>query len=164
MYLGKNTNVTNAAKESIRRYCLANGLGRDDIADELGIVKGTLDNKLKHSDLKSCFTVEEVLKLCEITDDDSILKSMCADRGLVAYDPIETMPDGGDIFSEVLHGVLKIDIETGNLSKVVHDALEDGVINDEEADAISSSLKSLRSIERKLEIMLKNHQEEYNHG
>jgi len=160
MYLGKNTNVTNAAKESIRKYCLSNSLGRDDVADELGIVKGTLDNKLKHSDLKSCFTVEEVLKLCEITDDDSILKAMCADRGLVAYDPIETLPDGGDIFSEVLGGVLKIDIESGNLAKVVHGALRDGVINDDEAEGIINSLKALRSIERKLELMLKNHKEE----
>jgi len=159
MYLGKNTNVTNAAKESIRKYCLANNLGRDDIADELGIVKGTLDNKLKPSDLKSCFTVEEVLKLCEVTDDDSIIKAMCAERGLITYDPIETMPDGGDIFAEVLNGVLTIDIETGNLSKVVHDALEDGVIDDDEAEAISNSLKALRSIERKLEIMLKEHRE-----
>lgn len=159
MYLGKNTNVTKVAKECIRAYCLANSLGRDDVADELGIVKGTLDNKLKNSDLKSCFTVEEILKLSEITDDDNILKTMCAERGLLVYDPVETMPDGGDVFAEVLSGILNIDVETGNLSKTVRDALEDGVIDDKEASEITESLKTLRSIERKIEIMLKNREE-----
>lgn len=153
MYLGKNQHVTKAAKQSIRNYCLANGLGRDDIADELGIVKGTLDNKLK-ADPKNCFTVEEILKLCELTDDDSILKTMCAERGLVVYDPIETLPDGGDVLNEVLMGVLNIDVETGNLSTLVKAALEDGKIDKGEADTIGGVLKTLRSLERKLEVML----------
>jgi len=160
MYLGKNTTVTKAAKESIRDYCMLNSLGREDIADELGIVKGTLDNKLKPSNLESLFTVEEVLKICEVTDNDSILKAMCKERGLIVYDPIETMPDGGDIMHEVLVGVLNIDIQTGGLSKIVHDALEDGVIDSNEAQSIAEALSSLRSIERKLEVMLKTHKEE----
>ena len=159
MYLGKNQHVTKAAKESIRRHCLANDLGRDDIADELGIVKGTLDNKLK-ADPKNCFTVEEVLKLCDLTDDDSILKTMCAERGLIVFDPVETMPDGGDVLHEVMFGVLSIDVATGNLSRLVKDALEDGKIDAQEADSISEALKSLRSIERKLEVMLENIEEE----
>ncbi len=158
MYLGKNQHVTKAARETIRKYCLANGLGREDIADELGIVKGTLDNKLK-MDPKNCFTVEEVLKLCELTDDDSILKTMCAERGLVVYDPIETMPDGGDVVHEMLVGVLDIDDATGKLAKQVKDAIEDGEIDEKEADEISEALKLLRSIERKLEVMLKKDQE-----
>ena len=158
MYLGKNQHITKTAKQVIRKHCLANGLGRDDIADELGIVKGTLDNKLK-ADPKNCFTVEEVLKLCEITDDDNILKTMCAERGLIVYDPIETMADGGDVLGEVLSGILNIDVETGNLSKTVRDALEDGVIDEKEASEITDSLKTLRSIERKIEIMLKNREE-----
>ena len=153
MYLGKNQHVTKAAKQSIRNYCLANGLGRDDIADELGIVKGTLDNKLK-ADPKNCFTVEEILKLCELTDDDSILKTMCAERGLVVYDPIEILPDGGDVLNEVLMGVLNIDVETGNLATLVKAALEDGKIDKTEADTIGGVLKTLRSLERKLEVML----------
>ena len=159
MYLGKNQHVTKAARETIRKYCLANGLGREDIADELGIVKGTLDNKLK-MDPKNCFTVEEVLKLCELTDDDSILKTMCAERGLVVYDPIETMPDGGDVVHEMLVGVLDIDDATGKLAKHVKDAIEDGEIDEKEADEISEALKLLRSIERKLEVMLKKDKEE----
>jgi len=158
MYLGKNQHITKSAKESIRSYCLANGLGRDDIADELGIVKGTLDNKLK-ADPKNCFTVEEVLKLCELTDDDSILKTMCAERGLIVYNPIETMPDGGNVLHEVMMGVLNIDVATGNLSKITRNALEDGKIDAKEADDISEALKSLRSIERKLEVMLQNPEE-----
>ena len=156
MYLGKNQHITKTAKQVIRKHCLANGLGRDDIADELGIVKGTLDNKLK-ADPKNCFSVEEVLQLCEITDDDSILKTMCAERGLMVYDPIETMPDGGDILNEVLTGVLNIDYETGNLSKIVKNALEDGKINKTESESISEVLKTLRGIERKLEVMLEVH-------
>jgi len=159
MYLGKNQHITKTAREVIRKHCLTNGLGREDIADELGIVKGTLDNKLK-MDPKNCFTVEEVIALCELTDDDSILKTMCAERGLIVYDPIETMPDGGEVLHEVLIGVLNIDIETGKLSNLVKEAVEDDKINAEEADSISAALKSLRSIERKLEVMLEKSKEE----
>ena len=159
MYLGKNQHITKTAREVIRKHCLTNGLGREDIADELGIVKGTLDNKLK-MDPKNCFTVEEVIALCELTDDDSILKTMCAERGLIVYDPIETMPDGGEVLHEVLMGVFNIDIETGKLSSLVKEAVEDDKINAKEADSISAALKSLRSIERKLEVMLANVDEE----
>lgn len=159
MYLGKNQHITKTAREVIRSYCLANGLGREDIADELGIVKGTLDNKLK-MDPKNCFTVEEVLALCELTDDDGILKTMCAERGLIVFDPVETMPDGGDVLNEVLVGVLNIDIETGNLSKLIKSAVEDDNIDAKEADSISTALKSLRSIERKLEVMLSSVEEQ----
>ena len=158
MYLGKNQHVTKAARETIRKYCLANGLGREDIADELGIVKGTLDNKLK-MDPKNCFTVEEVLKLCELTDDDSILKTMCAERGLVVYDPIETMADGGDVIGELIDGVFDIDAVTGNLAKQVKEAVADGKINANEADSLGEVFKMMRSIVRKLEIMLKEVEE-----
>ncbi len=158
MYLGKNQHVTKAARETIRKYCLANGLGREDIADELGIVKGTLDNKLK-MDPKNCFTVEEVLKLCELTDDDSILKTMCAERGLVVYDPIETMPDGGDVVHEMLVGVLDIDNAVGKFAKEVKAAIEDGEIDEKEADTLGELLKVMRSVERKMEVMLKQHKE-----
>lgn len=157
-FLGKNQHVTKTARESIRKYCLANGLGREDIADELGIVKGTLDNKLK-MDPKNCFTVEEVLKLCELMDDDSILKTMCAERGLMVYDPIETMADGGDVMHEVVMGVLNIDTATGILAKLTKDALEDGKVDASEAEAIGEALKGLRSLERKLELMLENAEE-----
>ena len=158
MYLGKNQHVTKSARETIRKYCLANGLGREDIADELGIVKGTLDNKLK-MDPKNCFTVEEVLKLCEITDDDSILKTMCAERGLVVYDPIETMADGGDVVHEMLVGVLDIDNVVGKFAKEVKAAIEDGEIDEKEADTLGELLKVMRSVERKMEVMLKRHKE-----
>ena len=158
MYLGKNQHVTKAARETIRKYCLANGLGREDIADELGIVKGTLDNKLK-MDPKNCFTVEEVLKLCELTDDDTILKTMCAERGLVVYDPIETMPDGGDVIGELIGGVLDIDTVTGNLAKQVKEAVADGKIDVNEADSLGDVFKMMRSIVRKLELMLKEVEE-----
>lgn len=159
MYLGKNQHITKTAREVIRKYCLNNDIGREDIADELGIVKGTLNNKLK-ADPKNCFTVEEVLKLCELTDDDSILKTMCSERGLVVFDPIETMPDGGDLLHEVMMGVLNIDVATGNLSKITKDALENGKVDSQEAESISEALKLLRSIERKLEVTLANREDE----
>lgn len=159
MYLGKNQHITKTAREVIRKHCLTNGLGREDIADELGIVKGTLDNKLK-MDPKNCFTVEEVIALCELTDDDSILKTMCAERGLIVFDPVETMPDGGDVLHEVLVGVLNIDVATGKLSKLTREALEDGKIDTKEAESIGEALKALRSIERKLEVMLANVEEQ----
>ena len=160
MLLGKNKAVTKAMKESIRDYCLTNSLGREDMADELGIAKGTLDNKLKLSNMISFFTAEEILEVCEITDDNAALKAMCKERGLVVFDPIETMPNGGDVMSELLMGVLNIDVETGGLSRLVLEALEDGEIDSEESKNISDVLSSLRSIERKLEVMLKEHREE----
>jgi uncharacterized membrane protein YebE (DUF533 family) len=64
------------------------------------------------------------------------------------------------MLNEVLVGVLNIDTETGNLSRIVRAALEDGVIDEKEADDISDALKTLRSIERKLEVMLQEHKKE----
>ena len=160
MNLGKNSNVLKATKTLVRKYCLENGCTRHEIAEEFGILKGTLDNKLKASDAQSSLYVEEVLALSEITDDNSILKAMCAERGLVVFDPIETMPDGGDVLSGVLMGVLQIDVETGSLSKLVHEAMQDGKIDAGEAEDIATALASLRSIERKLEIMLKDNVKE----
>jgi len=158
MKLGKNTNVTKTASNVVKKYCLENGFGREEVALELGIVKGTLDNKLKLSDVKTSLTVEEILQLCEITDTNEILIAMCAERGLTVYDPIETMADGGDISHEVLVGVLNIDVATGKLADIVKDALEDDEIDTKEAIDIANELKNLRRIERKLELMLQEHE------
>lgn len=160
MNLGKNQAIIKTAKIAIRQYCLANGFTRDDIAEDLGIVRGTLDNKLKPSDTKISLTGEEILKITEITDDNSILKAMCEERGLNVYDPIEVMPDGGDVMHEVLIGTLDIDIKTGHLSKLVRDAIEDLVIDEDEAIKLSKALKELRAVGRKIEIMLENHTKE----
>ena len=157
MLLGKNKAVTKAMKESIRDYCLTNSLGREDMADELGIAKGTLDNKLKLSNMISFFTAEEILEVCEITDDNAALKAMCKERGLVVFDPIETMPNGGDVMSELLSGILNIDVATGDLAALVKDALEDGAIDEKESGDIREKLSALRSIERLMEVMLKEH-------
>jgi len=156
MNLGKNSNITKAAKNIIKKYCLENGITRDEVAEDLGIVRGTLDNKLKPSDVKISLTGEEILRLCEITDNDEILKAMCAERGLMVFDPIETMPDGGDVLNSTLMSVLNINTETGNLSKCVHDAVEDENIDTDEAKKIRKTLKSIRSVARKFEVMLEN--------
>jgi len=156
MYLGKNTNVTKAIKDAIDRYMLKNELERVDVAITLGIVKGTLDNKLKLSMPVNSFTVEEVLKLSEVMDDDAILKAMCNERGLTAFDPIEAMADGGDVVSALMMGILEINTHVGKLATLSKDAAEDGKIDENEAEAIGKVLKVLRAVERKLELTLKN--------
>lgn len=157
--LGKNTNVLKALVKSIKEWGLREGKNRNDMAEELGIQRGTLDNKLKASDMKVSFTAEEILAVCDVTDDDAPLKAMCAERGLVVYDPIELMPDGGDIMQETLIGVLKIDGATGDLSKLVEAAFEDGKIDAKEARTIANKIKTLASLERRLEVMLEKHAE-----
>lgn len=157
MYLGKNTNITEVAKQQISRHCIKSGSDREDIASQLGIMKGTLDNKLKPSKIDSTFTVEEVIALCEITEDDSILKAICAERGLVVFDPIETMPDGGNVIHALMVGTLDIDAKTGGLSGLVRNAIEDNEITDEEAFELTKALRELRAMERKIEEMLKAH-------
>lgn len=157
MNLGKNQNITKAAKDSIKKYCLENGFTRDDVAEDLGIVRGTLDNKLKPSDVKISLTGEEILKITEITDDNSILKAMCGERGLNVYDPIEVMPDGGDMMHELLVGTLEIDIQTGKLSELVKEAISDHTIDEKEAIKLTKALRELRAVERKIELMLEEH-------
>lgn len=154
MKLGKNQNIVKAAKQVIKAHCLANHLDRDDIAEDLGIVRGTLDNKLKPSDVKISLTGEEILKITEITDDNSILKAMCEERGLVVFDPIETMPDGGDLVAEVIIGTFDIASKTGLLSELAKEAIEDNSISDDEAMKLTKALRELRASERKIEIML----------
>lgn len=157
MSLGKNTNITAAIKTAISNYMRETGSDREDIASQLGIMKGTLDNKLKPSFLESTFTVEEVLAICEITGDDSILKSLCAERGLIVTDPINSMPDGGDVITTMLIGTLDIDAMTGSLSGLVRKAIDDHEVSDEEALEITRKLRELRAKERELEIMLEKY-------
>lgn len=157
MSLGKNTNITAAIKTAISNYMRETGSDREDIASQLGIMKGTLDNKLKPSFLESTFTVEEVLAICEITGDDSILKSLCAERGLIVTDPINSMPDGGDVITTMLIGTLDIDAMTGSLSGLVRRAIDDHEVSDEEAIDITRKLRELRAKERELEIMLEKY-------
>lgn len=157
MSLGKNTNITAAIKTAISNYMRETGSDREDIASQLGIMKGTLDNKLKPSFLESTFTVEEVLAICEITGDDSILKSLCAERGLIVTDPINSMPDGGDVITTMLIGTLDIDAMTGSLSGLVRRAIDDHEVSDEEALEITRKLRELRAKERELEIMLEKY-------
>lgn len=157
MSLGKNTNITAAIKTAISNYIRETGSDREDIASQLGIMKGTLDNKLKPSFLESTFTVEEVLAICEITGDDSILKSLCAERGLIVTDPINSMPDGGDVITTMLIGTLDIDAMTGSLSGLVRRAIDDHEVSDEEALEITRKLRELRAKERELEIMLEKY-------
>lgn len=160
MSLGKNTNITAAIKTAISNYMRETGSDREDIASQLGIMKGTLDNKLKPSFLESTFTVEEVLAICEITGDDSILKSLCAERGLIVTDPINSMPDGGDVITTMLVGTLDIDAMTGSLSGMVRKAIEDNEISDEEAFKLTKALRELRAKEREIEIMLEQHRKD----
>lgn len=157
MSLGKNTNITAAIKTAISNYMRETGSDREDIASQLGIMKGTLDNKLKPSFLESTFTVEEVLAICEITGDDSILKSLCAERGLIVTDPINSMPDGGEVITTMLIGTLDIDAMTGSLSGLVRRAIDDHEVSDEEALEITRKLRELRAKERELEIMLEKY-------
>jgi len=160
MYLGKNTKVTKAAKNIINEFCLKNHQDREDVATALGIKKGTLDNKLKPSMPDNCFTVEETLKLCELTNDDSILKAMCNERGLTVFDPIEAMADGGDIVNALLMGVLEINYLAGKLANESKVASEDGVIDGKEKDLISKLLTALATNQRKIELMLGNDNEQ----
>lgn len=157
MYLGKNTNITEVIKHQISRHCIKTGSDREDVASQLGILKGTLDNKLKPSKLDSTFNIEEVLGLCDITNDDAVLKAMCEERGLVVFDPIETMPDGGNVIHALMVGTLDIDAKTGGLSGLVRNAIEDNEITDEEAFELTKALRELRAMERKIEEMLKVH-------
>lgn len=157
MYLGKNTNITEVIKHQISRHCIKSGSDREDIASQLGIMKGTLDNKLKPSKIDSTFTIEEVIELCKITDDDAVLKAMCEERGLMVFDPIETMPDGGNVISSLTFGVLDIDTMTGSLSGMVRNAIEDNEIDESEAFELMKALRELRAMERKIEVMLDKH-------
>lgn len=157
MYLGKNLNITEVAKHQISRHCIKSGSDREDIASQLGIMKGTLDNKLKPSKIDSTFTVEEVIELCKITEDDALLKAMCEERGLIVFDPIEAMPDGGNVLNALMIGTLDIDSMTGGLSGLVRKAIEDNEIDENEAFELMKALRELRALERKIELMLDNH-------
>lgn len=155
--LGKNTNITAAIKQSISNYMRETKSDREDIASQLGIMKGTLDNKLKPSFIESTFTVEELLAICDITGDDSVLRALCAERGLIVTDPIDSMPDGGDVISTMVFGTLDIDALMGGLSSLVRKAIEDHEISDDEATGLTLKLRELRAKERELELMLEKY-------
>jgi len=161
MYLGKNSSVNKATKHLITGYCNQNTLGREDVAADLGIVKGTLDNKLKPSMPEACFTVEEVLKLSDMADNDSILKAMCAERGLIVFDPIEVMPDGGDLADELLSHIAEMNIHLGEYSKATLAAVEDNKIDHVEKEALSSMLKLICEKAKKMQVMINDHEPDW---
>jgi len=154
MNLDKNLNVLEATKEVINN----SGISRLKLSIDLGIEKTTFDNKMKASS-DSKFFIEEVLEITEATDDNRILKAMCAERGMITFDPIETMPNGGDVLHETLMSILSISTGTGNLSDLIHRAADDMKLDSKEAQDISKTTASLREVLRKMEVMLENHVE-----
>ena len=162
MYGVKEMEIVKAAKDLISRYCLQNHATRQDVADELGIKKGTLDNKLKPSMMDTELTGTEIMELTEMADDNSILDAMERKRGRVAFDPIEVQPDGGDLEGEVISGSFEIDCQKGELAKIIKESLEgDGKFDEIERENIANALKEMRKIERKLELMLLQADEEH---
>lgn len=155
MYLGKNTNVLNATREAIRAHCQRENVGREDVADELGITKGTLDNKLKPSMPMNTFTVEEILKLSDVCDDNSIIKAICEERGLVVFDPIEAMPDGGNLVHSLMLGALTMEGNMGRFADAVRASVADDEISTEEATQLTRLLRDLRTLCRVIELSLR---------
>lgn len=152
----KNPNVTKAVSRMVKAYRQRSGDDREEIALDLGMQLSTFQNKLKVAHIND-FTLGELLALTELTGSTDGIRAMADEAGMVSFDPIEAMPDGGDALGALVIGTLEIDCKTGGLSQLVREAIEDNEISDDEAVELTRALRELRGMERKIEVMLEKY-------
>lgn len=104
----------------------------EDVANELGMSKGTLENKVKPAKDSNDLTLTEFIHLLELTGDYSALEHIAShfDMALI-HKNIATAK-----IADINLLVDKANIENSDVFRVVKKAMEDGKIKDDEREDI----------------------------
>ncbi|MDD3467767.1 MAG: hypothetical protein PHE67_11525 [Campylobacterales bacterium] len=117
------------------------GLEFEDVAFELGLNKGTLENKLKPAMATSDMTITEFVHFLELTGDYAALAYMARQFGFILVEETK---------SHAINSNLSILVDTANMEnadvfKAVKMAMSDGAITAEEKEMI---LKEIEEAQR----------------
>ncbi len=135
----------NSMREFFRKIQkTAHSYGVRKIAEQLNLQRGTFYNKLNTDE--SCIhhklTLQEFIDIVRITNDKSILISLC---GLFNYSAYE-LPNTTELADEALLDVINsVHISSGQTHRAMAEALEDGRITQEEYVMFSRQVFGLLS-------------------
>ena len=144
-------NVTDAADMTVHEY----PGGSESLAPRLGMSPAVLRNKVNPNNDRNHLTLAEAVRLMWVTGDHRVLQALAGELGYV----LSPMPmDESD--APVLDLVLSMGVTSGDLSRVIFDALADGVITPNEMQEIESrghrgQAAALRLIGRLLQMVRK---------
>lgn len=123
-------NIDDAAYATVHDY----PGGSESLAPRLGTSGAVLRNKVNPNNATHRLTLAEAVQLSDIANDDRMLQSWAALRGKALVDIVPR----DDARSVVAH-VLQMHASEGELSRVLNDALADGVITQTEMRAINDA-------------------------
>jgi len=124
----------------------------DDIANELGVSGGTLENKLKPSYDNGDVTVTELVHLLELSADYTPLEYIAKKFDLVLVPRKEA-----HCTTDNIHSLCdKANFENSDVFKSVKQALEDGVITTSERDNILKEIDESERASAELREQIKN--------
>ena len=152
----KNREILKAIRASITKDIRSNGLSLEEFAHEIGLSEGTLENKLKPSMHTSDITLAEFLHIIDITGDYKALELIAKRYGFVLAKAKTTQTKTDDIKTSVMLKTLNLESEHGKFAKVLQEALEDGVIDDDERNHMREVAYTLRKLALDLEETLKD--------
>lgn len=109
--------------------------GSESLAPRMGMSAAVLRNKVNPNNPRNVLGLEEAQRLMRVTGDHRVLQAQAADLG---YALLRLDTDNADAVP-LLGCVLLAQTAAGELSKVVADALEDGVITPNEMHAIEQA-------------------------
>jgi hypothetical protein len=105
--------------------------GSESLAPRLGISAAILRGKVNVNNDRNHLTLAEADRMMAVTGDHRILQALAAEHGY-ALTRMDETPRQGSIAA----ALLELGMARGELSRVILDALQDGVISDNEMDAI----------------------------
>lgn len=139
--------------------------GHAALAVRLGISATILRNKANPNSVTNHPTLDEVDRIIGLTGDASILHALAANHGFVCV-----ATEGAETASEVavLEAVTKVWMSNGDLGAEIHKALEDGVIEPHELEAIRAKVyrhsQAIHQLVARLDLMAASGSQGSKHG
>ena len=146
----KVAEITKAFRRAVTKDIREHGLSWDDFAHQIGLSKGTLENKLKPASPYD-LTITEAIHIIDITGDYAPLEEIARRYGFILCSPDGEHVADGDPVSIVTIGTLELGVVFGELEKKVKEAIEDGEIDESEADSIGQIVYDIRKLAKRLE-------------
>ena len=157
----KVAEITKAFRRAITKDIREHGLTWDDFANQIGLSRGTLENKLKPASPYD-LTLTEAIHIIDITGDYGPLEEIARRYGFIlcGEDGATRPRCDGDVVMSVTIGALDLGAVFGDLEKIVSEAVKDGQIDENEADAIEKVAYEIRKLAKQLEEIAKERKKE----
>lgn len=128
-------NVSDAAHATVHDY----PGGSESLAPRLGMSGALLRNKVNPHCDRNVLTLAEAVRITSVTDDLRMLHAWAAEHDCVV------VPVNGSPVGDVLSLVMARAVREGDFSRVLQDALADGVITPNELAALNNAGGDLQS-------------------